>query len=381
MEENAYANTRHMTWQNVALAYNNIFKKYVDLSEKYGIKIPKVDLNHLLRLTDDFGVLQFVKNHEPQSSLGYSLDDNARAMIVCCMHYEATKDLFTLELIKRYLNFIKYVQQSDGKFYNFVDYKRNVNLNKWSEDAHGRAMWALGFLISLEEIPHELKEEAKKIFNNARYVIKKIKSPRAVAFTMLGLYFYNKIRPSSKNIKEIKRFGDYLVNLYKDCSSSEWQWFEEYLTYSNSKLPEALFYAYLATKDKKYLGIARSCLDFLSMTTIENGMFAPVGQNGWYMKDGQKAHFDQQPVDTASMVQTLLLANKITKHKSYLKDALTVFQWFLGRNCLNRMVYDEITGGCHDGIGEFSVNLNQGAESTICYLMARLELKRNNLTF
>ena len=164
--------------------------------------------------------------------------------------------------------------------------------------------------------------------------------------------------------------------LYKECSSDEWHWFEEYLTYSNSRLPEALFYAYLATKDEKYLGIAQSSLDFLSSITFENGVFAPIGQNGWYTKNGQKAHFDQQPVDTSSMVQTLLLAHKITNNRVYLKDAITAFQWFLGKNCLNRMVYDESTGGCYDGIGESSINLNQGAESTISYLLARLSLSK-----
>ncbi len=379
MEKNAYVSTRHMTWQNVALAYKNVFKKYVDLAERYRIRIPSVNLNHLIKLTDDFGVIQFVNKNEPQISLGYALDDNARAMIVFCMHYDIYKDVSKLEFIKKYLDLIRYVQQSDGKLYNFVDKKKKINLKLWSEDAYGRAMWSLGFLMNTEGIPNELKKEAEQIFNKARQVINKIRSPRAVAFIMLGLYFYNKSKPSSENIRQIKELADYLVKLYKDCSSSEWQWFEEYLTYSNSKLPEALFYAYLTTKDKKYLGIARSCLDFLGDITIENGMFEPIGQNGWYMKNGKKARFDQQPVDTASMVQTLLLANKVTKEDSYLRDAITVFQWFLGRNCLNRMIYDELTGGCSDGIGESSINQNQGAESTICYLMASLEIHKNKL--
>ena len=165
-----------------------------------------------------------------------------------------------------------------------------------------------------------------------------------------------------------------MVSLYEKYSSEEWQWFEEYMTYSNSKLPEALFYAYLATKNKKYLEIAESTLKFLSSITFENGIFAPIGHDGWYFKNGKKAHFDQQPVDTASMVQTLSLANKITKKEEYKKDAFTAFDWFLGKNYLNQIVYDESTGGCKDGVGEFSVNLNQGAESTIAYLMARLNL-------
>lgn len=140
-------------------------------------------------------------------------------------------------------------------------------------------------------------------------------------------------------------------------------------------MPEALFYAYLATKERKYLQIAESSLDFLSSATIENGMFIPIGYNGWYSKNGQKAYFDQQPVDTASMVQTFILANKIAKNEEHLKDAYKVFQWFLGNNSLSQMVYDESTGGCRDGVNESSINLNQGAESTISYLMARLALE------
>ena len=374
MEKNAYANTRHMTWDNVALAYMSVFKKHINISKKDGVKIPKIKLNHLINLTDDFGLVQFTNNTIPAMSSGYTLDDNARAMIVCCMHYTIFKNKSTLSLIKTYMNFIKHAQQGDGKIYNFAGYNKTVNLKHWSDDPYGRALWSLGFLINTKEIPPGLKEEAEQIFSKASPLINSIKSPRAVAFIILGLYFYNKSKPSPENIKKIKGLADYLVMLYQTYSSSEWQWFEEYLTYSNSKLPEALFYAYLATKNKEYLEIAKSSLDFLSSVTFENGMFAPVGHDGWYFKNGQKAHFDQQPVDTASMVQTLLLANKITKEKHYLKDAITAFQWFLGKNFLNTMVYDESTGGCHDGIGRYSINLNQGAESTLSYLLARLYL-------
>ncbi len=374
MEKNAYANTRHMTWDNVALAYMSIFKKHISLSKKDGVKIPKIKLNHLINLTDDFGLLQFTNNTQPATSSGYTLDDNSRAMIVCCMHYNTFKNKSALNLIRTYMDFIKHAQQKDGKIYNFVDYSKNVNLGHWSDDSYGRALWSLGFLISAKGIPPGLKEEAEQMLNKASPLISKIKSPRAVAFIILGLYFYNKAKPSPENAGKIRELADYLVMLYKTYSSDGWKWFEEYLTYSNSKLPEALFYSYLATKNREYLEIAKSSLDFLSSATFENGIFAPVGHDGWYFKNGQKAHFDQQPVDTASMVQTLLLANKITKEKHYLKDAITAFQWFLGKNFLNTMVYDESTGGCHDGIGKYSINLNQGAESTLSYLLARLYL-------
>ncbi len=336
--------------------------------------LPNINFNHLVRLTDKFGIIQFAKHIKPDKSSGYTLDDNARAMIACCMDYSHFKSNSKLKLITIYLNFIKYVQQPDGSLYNYVDYNRKINLKRWTYDAHTRALWALGYLISIKSIPQKLRNEAEKIFVKALNLTKNLKFPRSIAFTILGLYFYNKTKPSDKNIIKIKELASKLVSLYKINSSDNWRWFEEKLTYSNSKLPEALFYAYLATKEQKYLQIAESSLDFLSSVTIENGMFIPIGNKGWYNKNGKRAYFDQQPVDTASMVQTLILAHKITKNKQQLKDVHNVFQWFLGNNSLNQTVYDESAGGCRDGISESSINPNQGAESTILYLMARLTM-------
>lgn len=378
MEENAYANTRQMTWNNVALAYHDVFKKHLNLSKNHNTKIPPINLNHLNKLTDDFGIIQFANKTEPNPHSGYTLDDTARAMIVCSLHYDLFKDEADLDLLQKYINFNQYVQQKNGQLYNVVEETKKVRLDQWSDDAHGRALWSLGFLINIKSIPENLRKKAAGIFNKACKV-KNINSPRAVAFSILGLYFYHQANPTIKNVKKIKGLANYLVGLYHDCSSDDWQWFEESLTYSNSKLSEALFYAYLATKEKKYLEIAQSSLDFLRSITFEGNIFAPIGQNGWYLKDGQKAHFDQQPVDTASMVQTLLMANQVTKKKEYYHDAMKVFYWFLGKNHLKQVIYDETTGGCYDGLGEFSINLNQGAESTISYQLARLSLDQHRI--
>lgn len=374
MEKEAYCYTRHMTWPNVAIAYMDLFNKYVGIPKTYGKKLPSIKLNHMIRLTDEFGIMQFAKYIKPDQAFGYTLDDNARAMIVACMCYTKFKDDSKLKLIKRYLDFIKYVQQPDGNLYNYVDYDKKINFKRWTYDAHTRALWALGYLISIKSLPRGLKAKAEKIFVKALKLTRDLKFPRSIAFTIIGLYFYNKANPSARNINKIKKLADHLVSSYKTNSSDKWKWFEEKLTYSNSKLPESLFYAYLATKNKKYFKIAESSLDFLSSATIENNMFIPIGNKGWYSKNGQKAYFDQQPVDAASMVQTLVLANKITKKEQYIKDAHKVFQWFLGNNSLNQMVYDESTGGCRDGVNESSINFNQGAESTVSYLMARLNL-------
>jgi len=377
MEKNAYVYTRRMTWPNVALEYINTFNNIIGQFEDFGKILPKIKFTHIRNLTDTFGIFQFSKYTVPDKSSGYTLDDNARALLACAMHYDIYRGPSRLRLIRTYLGFIKYVQQSDGRLYNYVDYSKKINMEKWSRDAHGRALWALGYTMSVKSIPKNVRDEAERIFAAALPAVKHITFPRTLAFTILGLYFYNKEKPSNENIAKIRELADKLVSTYENNFSEKWQWFEERLTYSNSKLPEALFYAHLATNDEKYLKVAKASLDFLISVTFENGMFGPVGNRGWFLKNGQKAYYDQQPIDTASMVQTLIEAYKITKNKDYMKKAVSAFQWFLGKNSLNQVIYDETTGGCHDGIGESSINLNQGAESSIEYLLARLTFKEN----
>ena len=374
MGKNAYYYTRHMTWPNVALAYMEVFNKYTDIKENTTSALPKVKFSHLNDLTDDFGVIQFANNTEPEVASGYTLDDNARAMIVSCMHFISSKAEPELKKIRVYLNFIKYVQQDDGRLFNLVSYDRKIDFEHWSDDAHGRALWALGLLISTNSIPAEIKEGAKSIFEKALNSIKEYKSPRAAAFTLIGIYYSNKALPSIGNIAKIRELAEFLVYIYTIHSSDKWKWFERYITYSNSKLSEALLYAYLATNEQKYLGIAQESLEFLMTTTFENGVLVPVGNNGWLHKDSDKSYFDQQPEDVSSMVQTLALAHGITKNEFYKKKAHIAFQWFLGKNTLKQVIYDETTGGCYDGVGQSSINLNQGAESTISYLIARLTL-------
>lgn len=375
MGMSAYYYTRHMTWPNVALAYMEVFNKYTSIMEKPLSALPKVKFSHLAGLTDDFGVIQFASNTEPETASGYTLDDNARAMIASCMHYQSSKADSELKRIMIYLNFIKYVQQSDGKLYNLVGYDRKINFKHWSDDAHGRALWALGLLISTSSIPSEIKAEARQVFEKALNSIEEYKSPRAAAFTLMGLCYMNTFVNSTTNIAKIRELAEFLSYLYSINSSDKWKWFERYITYSNSKLSEALLYAYLATDEKKYLDIAQESLEFLMATTFENGMLVPVGNDGWFHKEGRKAIFDQQPEDVSSMVQTLAFAHEITKNEFYKKKAHIAFQWFLGNNTLRQVIYDESTGGCYDGIGQSSINLNQGAESTISYLIARLTLE------
>lgn len=374
MSRIAYIETRNMTWSNVALAHFNLYKKYIKFKEEKE-KLPSFTLKHLIALTDNFGVIQFAKHVRPDRRHGYSLDDNTRAMIVIAKAWDRQKQKETLDLLEIYLSFIKSAQRSNGKFVNLFSREKKVSDPDISEDSQGRAVWALGYIIAQTKLPERIRRRAKTIFRKAVLGIGNIKSPRAIAFTIMGLYFYNKAYPKSQYLATFKKLAERQTNIFVKSSSKDWPWFEDALTYSNSILPESLFYAHLVTKKEKYLRIAEESLCFLMNITFEEGRFEPVGQNGWYRKSGRRAYFDQQPEETASMVQTMAVAYQTTKKEKYKKRAVLAFEWFLGKNHLGQMIYNESTGGCYDGLGQYSVNINQGAESTISYLLARLNVE------
>jgi hypothetical protein len=371
----AYAETRKMTWNNVAKSYMDIFNEKVPITEKYSKVLPKIKLGHLLKLTDSFGIIQFSKNTKPDINSGYTLDDNARALSFCCDYLAVKKDEKVFGLLKTYFNFIKHVQSEDGSFSNLVDKERAVDADSWSSDAFGRAIWSLGILFSSKVVPDELRIESSRIIEKALPVIKRIESPRSIAFVLLGLYEYNKSLKSQEITDKISELAGILVKEYKTNSSPGWDWFQSYLAYSNGRQSEALFKAYQETKNPDYLDVAVATTDFLVSTTFQNRMFCPVGHDGWYYKSGKRAHFDQQPVDACSMIDLLVNAFEVTKKEKYFENAYAAFDWFLGNNETGCAVYDELTGGCHDGLGSTTINLNEGAESTISYLSARLKIE------
>ncbi|PIN94454.1 glycosyl transferase family 1 [Candidatus Pacearchaeota archaeon CG10_big_fil_rev_8_21_14_0_10_30_48] len=372
IEQNAYAYTRQMTWPNVTISYGETIKKYIQMPEICFEQLPRINTSHFRRLTDDFGMIQFAKYTTPDLNSGYTLDDNARALIVATRLYKKSRSINSLKLIETYLKYIQYVQDSEGKFHNIVLKDKTINKEYFSEEAHGRAINALGYLSSIQSLPKRLKENARHLLLKSLNITKNFTTPRAIALTITGLYNYNKENYSDETLNIIKEYANKLTSLFEKNKTEDWKWFEDKLTYSNSKIPEALLYAYIATQDKYYLDVSKITLDFLVSVTFKDNIFVPIGQAGWYKKNGKRTYFDQQPLDAASMVQTLTLAFKITKDLNYENHMLSAFQWFLGKNTLNQVVYNEQTGGCHDGLGKYSINLNQGAESTLSYLTARL---------
>jgi hypothetical protein len=165
---------------------------------------------------------------------------------------------------------------------------------------------------------------------------------------------------------------DKLLSLYESSSSSQWQWFESYITYSNALLSEALLQAYRVTGKERYLSVGKTTLDFLVEKTFREGIYVPIGQDGWYYQNGKRNHFDQQPEEVMTTVYALKACYSITKDKHYERLLHRAFNWFLGGNSIEAIMYDRTTGGCYDGVGRQNINLNQGAESTVSYLLARL---------
>ncbi len=250
-----------------------------------------------------------------------------------------------------------------------------------SEDSFGRAIWGLGVLISAEEVPEHLRKKATSILKKSLKWLDELESLRAISFSIIGLNHVAKVKNNLDIEKEIKKLSDKLVRRFNKQKEKDnnWEWFEDCLTYSNYKLSEALFRAYDVLKVKDYKIVAEKSLIFLNKVAFEKkNFFAPIGQDGWYFRNGKRAYFDQQPEDTASAVESLSVAYKITRKKAYLNKANLAFQWFLGKNHLNQMVYDEATGGCYDGLGKYSLNFNQGAESSLSYFLARLAIEKIN---
>ncbi|MEK6926121.1 MAG: glycosyltransferase [Nanoarchaeota archaeon] len=377
MSEAAYAFGRQMIWSNVAARHLNVFNRIVQLREEITKKYPAIKLEHLKNLTDGFACLQFANGSQPDKNSGYTVDDNARALMISVLHNSLFDSKISYDLSFTYLDFLEHAQTKDGDFVNVFKSKKEP-LQEFSEDALGRAVWSLGF-SSEKSTDKKIVDKADKLFRKSFEKVKDLNSPRAKAFAMLGLFSHYKKYGDKKDTDLIKNFADSLVELYKEHASNEWTWFENILTYSNAQLPEALFLAYDLLKDEKYLEVAESTLHFLSEIVFVNDELVPIGQNGWYNKEGKRAFFDQQPIDAAAMVHAYLSAYYVTGDKYYYERAVLSFNWFLGRNHLNQMVYNETNGGCYDGLGKQSVNLNQGAESTISYLMPRLlleEMKR-----
>ncbi len=366
-------------WENSAVAHTLLFKKIAGDTITLQYNFPAINLNHLQQITTHKGIIQFSKINQPDIDSGYTLDDNARALVAICMHYKLTGNEKDVIYIQKYLHFIKHCQQPGGDFLNYVDKDDNfTDQNRYAnlDDSNGRAIWALGYLVSLIGLlPWKIISKAEALIEKSLLHINTVHSTRAMAFIIKGLYYYYDTKKSPENLAIIKTLADRLVQMYRHESNPTWEWFEGYLTYANSILPEAMLYAWLITGEIIYKDIAISSFNFLLSNIFNENGIEVISNNNW-MKKGQEAgQFGEQPIDVAYTIMTLSKFYDEFMVEDYRMKMEIAFNWFLGNNRLHQIIYNPCTGGCYDGLEENHVNLNQGAESTVSYLMARFTVE------
>jgi glycosyltransferase involved in cell wall biosynthesis len=334
--------------------------------------IPEFRLEHIKRLTDNTGILQHARYGVPDFNRGYCLDDNARALLMAVMAYRQKKSSEALDLIPVYLSFIQYMQNTDGTFKNFLTYSRQYQEEKGSNDSFGRAVWALGYLMRFP--PRDaFFQLARDLFFKAFPYFEKIDSLRGIAYTIIGICHYLHRAPNDEGMKKILRqLTDKIIRQYEDEKDGNWHWFEPKMTYANGMLPLALFHSVEMFADEKTRLVAMESMDFLERTVLRQGYLSLVGSDNWYEKGETPSQFAQQPVDAMAMVQLAYQAYVVIRNPVYLRVMLAYFMWFLGENDLGIPIYDFETGGCFDGLERHGVNQNQGAESTLAYLISHL---------
>jgi len=334
--------------------------------------LPPFSLNHINRMTDDTGIIQHAKFGIPNLKEGYCLDDNARALLMVLMAYRQMQDKRALDLSPIYLSYIHYMQNPDGTFRNFLSFSRSFLDEVGSEDSFGRTIWALGYLLG--NAPNDAYyQTGRLVFFNAAPNFERLKSIRSIANTMIGISYYLKSNPSDDGMTErLRHLANILANHYNENADPDWRWFEPMLAYDNGILPLALLHSAEILNDETITRIAIESMDFLTKQTVKDGYLSVIGNEKWYKKDGERSLFAQQPIDAMAMVLMYHQAFHLTKDKEYLNKLYTCFLWFLGENDLRMSLYDFETQGCCDGFEKYGVNRNQGAESSLAYLISYL---------
>ena len=380
MSANAYYHTRSAIWQNVAVHYAQLFQQADDPSGVLRYNLPEVNLDHVRTLTTPVGMVQFAHFGIPDLDSGYTLDDNARALIAMSMYYHHRREPQALLLLETYLDFVIACQQDDGSFLNYVDEKQNFtpqNAEVNLEDAAMRAIWSLGTVVQYHRIlPSDLVSKAKTALFRALPLVRQVDSPRARAFAIKGLYACHRVEPNPELLELINHLALGLLDKFNGVATPAWNWFEDYLTYANSVLSEGMMYAYLATGREDYQRVAYQSFDFLlECLFIKDGQIKVVSNDGWWMKGDVCKPGGEQPIDVCYTIMALSLFHQVSQRPAYQEKLHAAFNWYLGNNHLGQIIYNPVTGGCFDGLEIKHVNQNQGAESTVCYLMARLQME------
>jgi len=394
MRKKAYTFSRAAIWKEVSQRYLEVFSEvklnrarrprprhsYIEnIKSITNFELPEIKLDHLKTLTDDTGILQHATHTIPDRVHGYCTDDNARALMVAAMgrKYLVSGGMDFDSLSSQYLSFLQYAFNVEkGRFRNFMTYARQWTEEVGSEDAHGRALWGLGKAVVFLENPGQLAM-ATTLFGQALKAVEHFNSPRATAFALVGMHAYLQKFSGDSEVRRIREIlADRLFKQFENNATEGWLWPEATLNYANGKLPHALLLSgqWMQRSDMVDLGLRT--LEWLLKVQTEKGHFVPIGNNGWYEKDGPKARFDQQPIEANAMIEACIEAFNITRDKTWIDNAVMCFQWFLGHNDLNMPLYDAKTGGCRDGLMADGINNNEGAESSLAWLLSLMTLQK-----
>jgi glycosyltransferase involved in cell wall biosynthesis len=394
MRKRAYLYSRDMVWNRVAQQYMGSFERVYNErlrnpratfsaqnTEKALDRLPTIKLDHLYRMTDSTGIVEHAVFSVPNYPEGYSTDDNARALIVTTLMEElgVAAPSGSPDLASRYLAFLWLAFEPITKrFRNILSFERQWQEPEGSEDSHGRSLWGLGTVLGRSK-DAGLRGAGGRLFELAIPAAVEFKSPRACAFALLGLQEYLDSFPGDRAaLNASETLANRLLHLYRTHQAADWKWFENVLAYSNARLPQALIRAGVRNSNEEMVAAGLEALDWLN--TVQRcevkGHFVPVGSHGFYSKRADKARFDQQPVEACAAVSACLQAYRATGKGRWRKEAWSAFNWFLGDNDLQIALYDPITGGCRDGLHPDRANENQGAESTLSFLMALLEMRK-----
>jgi hypothetical protein len=394
MRKRAYLYSRGTIWENTARAYMASFQRarferslhpraaqMDDPAMEPIDHFPLLNTGHLLNMTDDTGMLQHAIFSVPNTREGYTTDDNARGLIVSVLLDENPEYSDRREcpnLSHRYLSFLWLAFHADsGRFRNFLDYDRKWLENIGSDDSHGRALWSLGKVLGVSRNAG-LRGAAGRLFEAAVPATLTFTSPRAWAYSILGMQAYLDWFPGDRTIQGARNeLANRLFDIYERCHSETWKWFEKSLSYSNARLSQALILAGWRSDNHRMIEAGMDSLKWLvaEQHRDDKDIFVPIGSNGFFIEGCEKARFDQQPVEACATVSACLEVYRLTEERQWLEEARKAFSWFLGKNDLQIPLYDAETGGCRDGLHPDRVNENQGAESTLSFLMALLEMQ------
>lgn len=393
MSQRAYEYGADKHWPAIASAYVASFERATKQHEQHGrasrtgsiprasAALPEANFEHLSLLTDQTGILQHSNFSVPSYADGYCLDDNARALFLTALVEDSgTSDPKLMRMLgTRYLAFVRHAfDEKTRRFRNFLSYERSWTESVGSDDSHGRAMWALGAVIGRSSDPGR-QSLAGWLFHAALPAVLELTSPRAWAYSLLGISEYLHAFSGDSHVQTVQRtLASRLLELYRGSSQPGWPWFEDSLTYCNARLSQALLVTSEWTEDREMAAVGVRTLDWLVGLQTTDDYFAPIGSNGFYPRGGVRARFDQQPVEAAAMVSACLDARRITGDGRWFGRARRAFDWFLGQNELHRSLYVPATGACHDGLHADRINKNQGAESTLSFLLALVELSASD---